>query len=266
MSGPLADKVVLIVGGTTGLGRSAAAACVSAGARVVVVGRNPDRAAAAVEALGASARAVTGDAADPQTSDQAVRAAVDAFGDLHGLFHVAGGSGRRLGDGPLDQIDDAGWSETLHWNLDSLFYSNRAAIRFWRKREQAGAILNMGSVLARHPAPRFFATHAYAAAKAAIEGLSRAAAAYYAPHGIRINVVAPGLIETPMSERACRDAKITHYARSRQPLEGGRVGQPEDLDAAVVYLLSDQSRFVTGQVLQVDGGWSVSDGEAIDSE
>jgi NAD(P)-dependent dehydrogenase (short-subunit alcohol dehydrogenase family) len=119
----------------------------------------------------------------------------------------------------------------------------------------------MGSVLASAPSPRFFATHAYAAAKAAIIGLATASAAYYAPKGIRLNVIAPGLVETPMSRRAATDTVIQRFIATKQPLDGGRIGRADDLDAAVVFLLSDQSKFVTGQVLAVDGGWSVSEGQ-----
>jgi NAD(P)-dependent dehydrogenase (short-subunit alcohol dehydrogenase family) len=186
--------------------------------------------------------------------------AVESFGRFDALYHVAGGSGRRQGDGPLGEITDDGWEYTLRLNLTSLFYSNRAAIEQFLAQGSPGAILNMGSVLGFSPAPRHFATHAYAAAKAAIEGLSRAAAAYYAPRDIRINVITPALVETPMSERAVSDEAVMRYVRTKQPLDGGRVGRPSDLDAAVVYFLSDQSRFVTGQTLAVDGGWCVTEG------
>ena len=127
--------------------------------------------------------------------------------------------------------------------------------------EKGGVVLNMGSVLGFSPAPQFFATHTYAATKAAIIGLTKSAAAYYAPRNIRFNVVAPALVETPMAARAVNDEEIKRYICTKQPLDGGRVGQAEDLDDLVLYLLSDQSRFVTGQVLAVDGGWSVAEGQ-----
>ena len=118
----------------------------------------------------------------------------------------------------------------------------------------------MGSVTAFSPSPRFFGTHAYAAAKAAIEGLTTSAAAYYAPRGIRFNVLAPGLTDTPMSRRAmAMRASRTSSGRSSRSTAGAPAN-PTDLDAAVVFFLSDASRFVTGQVLAVDGGWSVSEG------
>jgi NAD(P)-dependent dehydrogenase (short-subunit alcohol dehydrogenase family) len=256
----LSGKVVVIIGGTTGLGLSAARACVAAGARVVIVGRNAENAEAAETALGADARRVVGDATEPETARCAIALAREAFGGFHGLYHVAGGSGRRLGDGPLHAISDAGWEQTLRLNLTSLFLSNRAAAQQFLAQGTGGAVLNMGSVLAFSPSPRYFATHAYAAAKAAVIGFTRSAAAYYAAQDIRFNVVAPALVETPMARRAAEDAAIMGYVATKQPLDGGRIGRPEDLDAAVVYLLSDASRFVTGQVLGIDGGWSITEG------
>ena len=119
----------------------------------------------------------------------------------------------------------------------------------------------MGSVLGFSPSPIHFATHGYAATKAAVIGFTKSIASYYAKEGIRANVVAPALVETPMSERAAANDRIMGYVRSKQPLDGGRIGVPEDLDAAVLYLLSDESKYVTGQVLSVDGGWSVSEGQ-----
>ena len=121
-------------------------------------------------------------------------------------------------------------------------------------------MLNMGSVLGWSPSPKYFATHIYAASKSAVIGFTKSCAAYYASHDIRFNVVAPALVDTPMAKRAVEDDAIRQFIRTKQPLDGGRIGRPEDLDAAVVFLLSDASRYVTGQVLAVDGGWSVSEG------
>lgn len=258
----LQDKVIVVVGGTTGLGLSASSAFVAAGARVVVVGRNRDNVSLAKSRLGDATAGLTADATRPRTAARAIQLALKKFKRFDGLYHVAGGSGRKMGDGPLHEITDKGWTATLNLNLSSVFYSNRAATEQFIAQGRGGSILNMGSVLGFSPSPAHFATHAYATAKAAIVGMTQTSASYYAPQNIRFNVIAPALVETPMSKRAASNREIMHFIKTKQPLDGGRIGNAEDLDAAAVYFLSDQSRFVTGQVLSVDGGWSVSEGQS----
>lgn len=261
MAGQLANKVIVIIGGTTGLGLSAAKACVEADANVIVVGRNPKSVEAASAILGDSGQSLVGDATESSTTPRAIEHAVKTFGRFDGLYHVAGGSGRSAGDGPLHEVTDRGIDYTLDLNFKSVMVSNRAAVQHFLKHDTAGVVLNMGSVLGWSPSPHFFATHTYAATKAAIIGLTKSAAAYYASKNIRFNVLAPALVATPMSERAQENEAIMQFAASKQPLDGGRVGQPEDCDAAAVYLLSDAAKFVTGQVLAIDGGWTVTEGQ-----
>ncbi len=262
MHPPLAGKSIVILGGTTGIGLSAAKALLAAGARVVVVGKDPETTAAAEMVLGSHTLAFTGEAADPATAELAIGEAVAAFGRFDGLYHVAGGSGRKFGDGPLHELTDDGWRATLELNLTSVMMSNRAAVRQFLRSGTGGAILNVSSVLGWSPSPKHFATHAYAAAKSAIIGFSKSLAAHYAAQGIRVNVLAPALVDTPMARRAAESEEVQRYIRSKQPLDGGRIGQPEDLDGAAIWLLSDASKFCTGQVVAVDGGWSVSEGAA----
>ncbi|MEC9349716.1 MAG: SDR family oxidoreductase [Planctomycetota bacterium] len=256
----LDGKVVVVVGGTSGLGRSGVEACLEAGARVVAVGRSLEK-VEAVNGLGSEVFGQVGDAAEPGCAEAAIDEAESRFGGFDGLYHVAGGSGRSAGDGPLHELTDEGIDYTLRLNLFSVIYSNRAAARRLSKSRRRGSVLNMSSVLAFAPAGAHFATHAYAAAKAGIIGLTRSAASKYAACDIRFNAIAPALVETPMSERAQESPKILEYTRRRQPLDGGRIGQARDADGAVVYFLSDQSAFVTGQVVSIDGGWEVSDGQ-----
>lgn len=257
----LTNKSLVVIGGTSGLGLSAARAFIAAGARVVVTGRDEQKVEAAEKELGPNAIGFVADAGDSKSAPAAIQIALGNFKRFDGLYHVAGGSGRRQGDGPLHELTDEGWEYTLNENLTSLVYSNRAAVQQFLKQQSGGSILNMGSVLGCSPSPHFFSTHAYASAKAAIIGLTKSAAAYYAPANIRFNVLAPALVATPMSQRAQGNDEILRFIATKQPLDGGRIGQPSDLDGAAVFFMSDASAFATGQVLAVDGGWSVSEGQ-----
>ncbi|MEP7377938.1 MAG: SDR family oxidoreductase [Chloroflexota bacterium] len=258
-----AGRTVLVTG-STGIAAAAALALHEEGARVFVVSRTAEHVDDLLRQLGATC---AGRAAD-LTHEGAVQSVIDElvrkFGRLDCVYNVAGISGRRLGDGPVHEMTLDGWNQTLANNATSQFLVCRAAIKQMLAQEpaangQKGALLNMSSTLARHPEPTHFATHGYAASKGAIESFSRAMAAYYAPYGIRVNVIAPGLVATPMSQRAQQDPQILAYAQVRQPLANG-ILQPNDLTGAALFLLCDDARMITGQVLDVDGGWSVSEG------
>jgi NAD(P)-dependent dehydrogenase (short-subunit alcohol dehydrogenase family) len=257
----LADKSIVVIGGTTGIGLAGAKAFIREGARVVIVGRNDESGRKARAEMGENCVALAGDATHPEVAEKAIATAIESFGSFDGLYHVAGGSGRKMGDGPLHEISDEGWHFTLDLNLNSVFYSNRAAAREFLKQEKSGVILTLGSILGMSPSPKFFATHAYAAAKSAVIGFVKSCASYYAARNIRFNLLVPALVDTPMSQRAMANDEIMRFIATKQPLDGGRVGVPEDLDQAAVFFMSDHSKFVTGQVLAVDGGWSVSEGQ-----
>lgn len=254
----LQDKNIVIIGGTTGMGLSAAKAFVREGARVVVMGRNEQSVAAAGEQLGSSALAISGDATQTGTAHKAIQLCLERFGGFDGIYHVAGGSGRNMGDGPLHGLSLEGWNWTLNMNLTSLMLSNQAAVQHFLALKKGGTILNMGSVLGFSPSPEHFSTHGYAAAKSAIIGFSKSIAAFYSKDNIRVNVIAPALVETPMAQRAATNPEILSFIRTKQPLDGGRIGRPDDCDGIALYFMSDQSCFTTGQVVAIDGGWSIS--------
>lgn len=256
----------ILVTGSTGMGGAAALAMAAEGARVFVVGRDPVHLEALAAAADAEGNMITTHAADLR-DEAAVDAAFGAFGRRFGrldaVYGVAGISGRRFGDGALHEATLAGWDTVIATNATSQFLVARAAVRrmLEQSRDEAwgrGSILLMSTQLARHPAPRFFATHAYAASKGAIEALVRAAAATYAPEGIRVNAIAPSLVATPMSRRAQSDEAILGYLADKQPLAGGPIGA-DDVTPVALHLLSPEARMVTGQIVGVDGGWSVSE-------
>ena len=263
MSGKLAGQNFVIIGGTDGLGLSAAQALIRSGASVVAVGLKDESVDRAAKKLGNQACVMQGDATHEATAVLAIENCIKDFGGFNGLYHVAGGSGRAFGDGPLHDLTVSGWNKTMEINLTSLMLSNRAAVQKFQAQKTSGSILNMGSVLGFSPSPKYFTTHAYAAAKSAVIGFTKSIAAAYAKDNIRVNVIAPALVETPMSIRASANPDIMNFIKTKQPLDGGRIGKPEDLDELVVYLLSDSSRFITGQVFAVDGGWSVTEGQYV---
>jgi len=185
-------------------------------------------------------------------------------GRLDILLHVAGISGRKLGDGALHECSDEGWENVMRINAFGAFLTNRAAVRAMLGQPVnasglRGTVVNVGSVLDRSPSPAHFGTLAYAASKGAVRALTLASAARYAPQRIRFNLLAAGLIDTPMATRATTDPRIQAYLRTKQPMAGGP-GSAGDVAEAALYLCEPASRFVTGIELLVDGGWCISEG------
>ncbi len=211
--------------------------------------------------LGGEADFRAGDLTDPGFAPAAVRAGVERFGRLDALFNVAGISGRKFGDGPVHECTEDAWAVTLQTNTTTQYRMCREVIRVMLSQSrgpsgQRGVILNMSSVLAIDPEPIHFGTVAYAASKGAILSMSRTMAACYAKDRIRVNVVAPSLVDTPMSARAADDPAIIEFIRQRQPLLEGAI-PAGDVASVCAFLLSDDSRAMTGEIVKVDAGWSL---------
>lgn len=246
---------VLFITGSSGIA-AATARMWPAGEPVFVAGLDETQCRALCGEL-TQADCCVADVSDENAVRNAVEACLNRFGRIDAVFNVAGISARTFGDGPLHECTAQGWDRAMDVNAKGAFFVCREVVRNWMERRQPGAILNMGSVLARRPAAEYFSTVGYAASKGAIESMSLAASAYYAKHGIRVNVIAPGLVRTPMSTRAQSDPGIMNFVERRQALSRG-ILPAEDVARTAVFLLRRESGPITGQIITVDGGWSVS--------
>lgn len=254
----LHDKVAFITGAGSGIGRAAAHLFAGQGARVVALDRDAESGEACVQeirARGDEAVFVQADVTQSADVARAVDQAVARFGRLDLAFNVVGVSGRRWGDGPAADCTEEAWDRVMTVNLKSVFLCCKYVIPEMLK-VGAGAIVNLSSVLGLVGGDEDFATHAYAASKGGVISFTRALASYYAPRGIRANVICPGLIRTAMSRRAQADDALRARLAHLQPLTGD-FGDPLDVAHAALYLASDQAAFVTGAVLTVDGGWTM---------
>ena len=261
----MTNAVVYLITGSTGIAAATAQLAVQAGVTVFFTSRtaeNCQRLFGELRAAGGECDFLPAELTDPDAVAAVVQQCVTRYGRIDALFNVAGISGRRFGDGPLHECTVEGWDITMDTNVKSQFLMCRAVLNQMLAQpigEQGlrGSILNMASVLGFSPEAKHFATHAYAASKGAIIGLSKSMAAYYAPHKIRVNVIAPALIRTPMSARAQQNPVILDYMKVKQPLAEDLI-EAEEVAKAALFLLSDQSRHITGDVLTVDAGWTVS--------
>jgi NAD(P)-dependent dehydrogenase (short-subunit alcohol dehydrogenase family) len=241
-------KAVLVSGGTSGIGRATALAFARRGASVAIFGRNEARGReveAACESLGAKAAFLAGDISRPEDAHAIVAFAVERFGRLDIAFNNAGYQEPRA---PLADQPDGTYDRVFDTNVRSLFLAMKAEIAVLLK-QGGGAIINNASVSGvRNPNPGLAL---YAASKAAVVSLTRSAAMEYAGAGIRIKAVSPGRVLTPMMVAS----KIADMSAVAAGLPLKRMGQPEEVAEAVLWLASDAASFVVGHNLAVDGGF-----------
>ena len=245
--GTLDGKVALIAGAGTGIGRAVAELFAAEGARVVVFGRRPAPLAETVEAItraGGQARAVTGDAAIETDAARLVATAREEFGGVDSLVNCVAVRLRA----PLTEISAADFAEVLRINLVGAFVLTKAMVPAMRERG-GGSIIHLGSALGTVAAPDF---SPYVASKGGVHQLARAAAVELIQDEIRVNVVAPGTIDTAIGMGVPEFRR--HLLKHRIPI--GRAGHVSDIAGACLYLASDAARYVTGTILAVDGCWT----------
>jgi NAD(P)-dependent dehydrogenase (short-subunit alcohol dehydrogenase family) len=228
--------------------------------RVLVAGAHGGIGAAVLAALAAGGHAAHGvdrdtvDITEPGGAELAVRQATEHLGGLDGIVHAIGMSGRSLGDGPVTGCTDRAWAEVHRVNHESVFRLLRAGIPALAAGG-GGAVAVVGSALATTLADDFL-TVAYASAKGALVPLVRSAAYAAAPSGVRVNIVAPGLVNTPMAARALSDPELARSMAALHPLSR-RALEPAEVAETILWLLSDAARTITGAVVPADGGWNL---------
>ena len=246
----LSGKVALVTGGTSGIGREAAVALAQAGASVAICGRRPNEGQAVVDQIDSSGGRAIFLATDVHKAadiEQAVAATVEAYGRLDIAFNNAGVTERGL----LADLTEQQYDRVFDTNVKGLWLSMKYEIQQFLRQGGGGSIINTSSVQG-HIA--FGNSAHYTASKHAVEGYTKAGAVDYAPNGIRINAIAPGIFHTPMMAPALA-ARPEYYEEQRRRYPMARFGETSDLAGAIVFLASDSSRYITGISLPVDGGF-----------
>ena len=242
-------KAVLVTGASSGIGRACALALGREGASVVAAGRRADRLAEVVreiEGAGGRAAATTGDVRDCAQAGAVVAAALKAFGRLDALVNAAGviGNGSVI-DGSLEE-----WDRVMNSNLRSVALMTRAAAK--PLIEARGSIAIISSVAGMRP---YAGLAAYCVSKAAVDMFTRCAALDFAPHGVRVNAVNPGVVVTELHTVSSAIADYPAFLeRSKTTHPLGRVGRPEEIAALVLFLMSDEAGWITGDTVSIDGG------------
>lgn len=245
----LTGKVAIITGGGTGIGAATATLFAAEGARVCVFGRRPEplnATVAAIQAAGGTAMAVSGSVTSAADCQRLVDETGHVYGRVDNLVTSAGVATLMAFNKTTEEL----WDNVLNTNLKGLFLSV-GAVAPVMLQQKSGSIVAVSSILGQ---VGFKGAAAYCAAKGGVNQLVRALAVEYAEQGIRVNAVAPGWVETPMTESVQAHPALFEFLRSRHPM--GRFGAAEEVAQAILYLASDDARWVTGSILNIDGGWT----------
>jgi NAD(P)-dependent dehydrogenase (short-subunit alcohol dehydrogenase family) len=251
----LDGKRCLVTGGSRGLGREMALAIAEAGADLILVGRDRQSLAATGTEIGRRGRAaatIQADVSQPLEAERACRTALEQHGPIHILINNVGG--RRI-DVPTEDLDLEQWQEIVDLNLTSTFICTKLVGGAMVRRGQGGRVINVASISGM-VANRGIAGRSYEASKAAVIHFTRAVAADWAPHRVTVNAIAPGAFLTEPNLRWSRlNPAVMDTFKAQIPM--GEFGRPEDLGPLAGYLASEASRYMTGAVLVIDGGYTV---------
>jgi NAD(P)-dependent dehydrogenase (short-subunit alcohol dehydrogenase family) len=245
----LDGRVAVVSGGSGGIGARLCEALAGVGARLVVIGRDRDRASAALDDAGGDGIAVAADVTKKDEADQAITAAMQAFGRVDVIINaVGGGAGGALY--AAEEYPESEWDRMLDLNLRSALLPTQAAARAMIQGGRGGRVLHLSSVRGQLGIDNGFS--AYVAAKGALDALTRQQATEWAKHDITVNAISPTFVRTPQVEDLLADDAFREGLYKRIPL--GRIAETDDVVGAVLLLCSDASAFITGQVLTLDGG------------
>jgi NAD(P)-dependent dehydrogenase (short-subunit alcohol dehydrogenase family) len=241
-------KLAIVTGGASGLGLAITKRLVESEIHTIMIGRNEENLKEAATALGELCSYKVLDLADLKAIPQLISTITEEFGMIDILVNNAGINQKK----PFTEVSDEDFQRIIQTNLTSVFVISREVVKAMLQ-QKSGCIINISSMAAQYGIPYVIA---YTAAKTAIEGITKAMAVELSPEGIRVNCVAPGFIATNMSAKALdSDPQRKQKVLSRTPM--GKLGEPDDVAGAVLYLVSDAAKYVTGVIIPVDGGNSI---------
>lgn len=239
----LADKVAIVTGGSTGIGKAIAAKYLEYGADVVIANRSPETGRDTAESLGCEFHQC--DVADYDQVETLVESTVEEYGRLDIMVNNAG----IARTGTVEGISLADWQAVIDVNLTGVMYGSRAALPHLKDAD--GSIVNIASIYGLVGGP---GSAAYSAAKGGVVNLTREMAIDYADAGVRVNSVCPGFVDTPMTDEYLDQDEFYEFVRGETPMD--RVAEPEEVAGIAMFLASDEASYITGANIPVDGGWT----------